>query len=54
MAIIFESVMSDRLINIDFSKSPVLRSKLNYFCECMRKSFDSTDWDDVPWEVYMH
>lgn len=53
MATIFESVMSDRIYNIDFSKSPVLRSKLNYFAECMRKSFESTDWVEMPWEVYM-
>ncbi len=53
MATIFESVMSDRLLNIDFSKSPALRGKLNYFCECMRGSFDTSGWGEVPWEAYM-
>jgi hypothetical protein len=49
---IFENVMCDDG-DIDFSKSPYLRAKLNYFAECIRATFDTTGWGEVHWEAYM-
>jgi len=50
---LFESVMSDELFQIDFEEAPNLREKINFYAKCIRQVFDTTGWDDVPWEEYM-
>ncbi len=50
---IFQCIMSDKLYDIDFDETPYLKEKLNYYAECIRYAFDSSDWKDVPWEEYM-
>ncbi|MBE5922791.1 MAG: hypothetical protein E7269_08565 [Lachnospiraceae bacterium] len=50
---LFESVMSDNLYDIDFDAAPHLKEKLNYYAQCIRQTFDTTGWEDVPWEAYL-
>lgn len=50
---LFEYIMREDEVYMDFDGSPHLQEKLNYFAECIRKTFDTTGWEDVPWEVYM-
>ncbi len=50
---LFENIMRDEGKYVDFSKSPYLRAKVNYLAECIRATFDTTGWGDVPWEAYM-
>lgn len=48
---IFEEVMSG-VYGVDFNECPKLRAKLNYYCDCIRKAFDTTGWNNVAWEAY--
>jgi hypothetical protein len=48
---IFESVMCD-YYEVDFDKAPRIKAKLNYYADAIREVFDTTGWEDVPWEVY--
>lgn len=50
---IFESVMTDHLFDVDFKTAPHLAEKLNYYARCIREVFDTTGWENVPWEAYM-
>lgn len=50
---LFESIMTDELYQIDFLESPYLMEKINYYAECIREVFDTTGWNDVPWEAYL-
>lgn len=51
---IFENVMVDEEDQyIDWENSPHLREKLNYYAACIRAEFDTTGWEDVPWERYL-
>ena len=50
---LFESVMSDELFDIDFEDAPKLREKLNFYAKCIRQVFDTTGWEDIPWEAYL-
>lgn len=47
---IFESVMCDFYI-VDFDAAPHLKAKLDYMAECIRSAFDTTGWEEVPWEL---
>ncbi len=48
---IFEEVMTgDHYIDMDSATH--LQDKLNYYCKCIRDTFDTTGWKDVPWEKY--
>ncbi len=49
---LFESVMTDALYDIDFEGASHLMEKINYYAKCIREVFDTTGWDDVPWEAY--
>lgn len=49
---IFESIMSDSY-DIDYESADILREKLNYYAKCIRTVFDTTGWEDVPWELYL-
>ncbi|MGN0165953.1 MAG: hypothetical protein ACI39R_07195 [Lachnospiraceae bacterium] len=49
---IFENVMSEYSY-VDFDMAPHLKAKLDYYVECIRKTFDTTGWDEqVAWEKY--
>jgi hypothetical protein len=48
---IFESVMCD-YYDIDFNKAPRIKAKLNYYADAIREAFDTTGWEEMPWEVY--
>lgn len=50
-ATIFEEVMTGSYC-IDLDKATHIQDKLNYYCKCIRDSFDTTGWEDVPWEKY--
>ena len=50
---LFESIMSDELYQIDFSETPNLMKKINYYAKCIRSVFDTTGWENVPWEAYL-
>ncbi len=50
---LFESVMTDELYCIDFGEASNLMKKINYYAKCIRDVFDTTGWNDVPWEVYL-
>ena len=49
---IFEYIMREDGY-IDFEKSPYIIEKLNYYAECIRYTFDTTGWENVPWEAHM-
>ena len=49
---IWENIMSDEGY-VDWSRTPHLTAKLNYYAECIRQNFDSTGWNEVRWEKYM-
>ncbi len=49
---LFENVMSGSS-TVDWASCPNLRAKLNYYAECIRAGFDTTGWEDVPWEVWL-
>lgn len=51
---LFESVMSNELFDIDFEEAPNLKKKLNFYAKCIRQVFDTTGWEDVPWEEYLN
>lgn len=46
---LFESVMCD-FYSVDFEAAPHLKAKLAYMADCIRKTFDTTGWTEVPWE----
>lgn len=46
---LFESVMCD-FYSVDFEAAPHLKAKLDYMADCIRKTFDTTGWTEVPWE----
>ena len=48
---LMEEVMSGKY-EVDFDKAPHLKNKLNYFCKCIRETFDTTGWGKQPWEKY--
>lgn len=48
---IFESVMCD-YYEVDFNKAPRIKAKLNYYADAIREAFDTTGWEEMPWEVY--
>lgn len=50
-ATIFEEVMSGNC-GIDLDRATHIKEKLNYYCKCIRDSFDTTGWENVPWERY--
>lgn len=50
---IFERLLGNEDKTIDYSKTPNLKKKLNYYAECIRATFDTTGWKNVPWEAYM-
>lgn len=50
---LFENVMCEHGKYVKYEKSPYLRAKLNYFAKAIKASFDTTGWEDVPWEAYM-
>lgn len=50
---IWENIMSDEGY-VDWSRTPHLTAKLNYYAECIRHNFDSTGWNEVRWEKYMN
>lgn len=50
---IWENIMSDEGY-VDWSRTPHLTTKLNYYAECIRQNFDSTGWNEVRWEKYMN
>lgn len=48
-ATLFEAVMTDQ---IDLEQTPYLADKMEYYSECIRKTFDTDEWDKaVPWEM---
>jgi hypothetical protein len=49
---LFENVMRDDQW-VDWENCPHLREKLNYYAQCIRACFDTTGWEDVPWEQYL-
>ena len=49
---IWDNIMSDEGY-VDWSRTPHLTAKLNYYAECIRQNFDSTGWNEVRWEKYM-
>jgi hypothetical protein len=49
---LFENVMRDDQW-VDWESCPRLREKLNYYAQCIRACFDTTGWEDVPWEQYL-
>ncbi len=49
---IFEWVMNPNA-SIDFDQYPHLEAKLNYMAESIRECFDTSEWEDVPWEAYL-
>ncbi len=49
---LFETVMSGSSA-VDWASCPKLRAKLNYYAECIRAGFDTTGWEDVPWEAWL-
>ena len=49
---LFENLMREEGRYIDFENSPNLLKKINYYAECIRATFDTTGWEDVPWEAY--
>lgn len=49
---LFENIMTDYSW-VDWENTPHLRAKLNYFARCIRAAFDTTLWEDVPWERYL-
>lgn len=50
---LFEHVMCEENAYVKFENSPYLRKKINYLAKAIRASFDTTGWEDIPWEVYM-
>ena len=50
---LFENIMREQGRYVDFENSPNLLAKVNYFAMCIRASFDTTGWEDVPWEAYL-
>ena len=50
---LFENIMRDEGRYIDFKNSPNLLKKVNYFAICIRETFDTTGWENIPWEVYL-
>ncbi len=50
---LFECVMSTELFDVSFENAPHLVEKLNYYAVCIRDAFDTTGWENVPWEAYM-
>lgn len=51
---LFESVMGtySEYSDTDFNKAIHLKEKINFYADCMRKSFDTTGWENVEWEKY--
>ena len=49
---IFENVMTNEMYSVDFDEAPHLKAKLNYYADCIRATFDTTDWGEVGWEAY--
>jgi len=45
--------MGNKDKSIDFNTTPNLKKKLNYYAKCIRATFDTTGWENVPWEAYM-
>lgn len=52
-ATIFQSLMADSPLEVDFDSAPHLKAKLKFMIECMESSFDTSDWPDMPWDEYM-
>lgn len=51
---LFENIMVDESEQyIDWDSCPHLREKLNYYAACIRAEFDTTGWENVPWERYL-
>ena len=50
-ATIFEQVMTNHF-SVDLDQAPHIIEKLNYYCKGIRENFDTTGWDNVPWEKY--
>ncbi len=51
---IFESIMSEQRYEVDFDAAPHIKLKLNQYAKSIRESFDTTGWEDVPWEIYLN
>ena len=50
---IMEFVMGDPQQADILMQSPHVRRKLEILCRAMRAGFDTTGWDNVPWERYL-
>ena len=50
---IFEYAMDSDYSWIDWNQTPHLKAKLNYYAGCIRAAFDTTGWENVPWEAYL-
>ncbi len=50
---LFENVMNADYGWIDWEAAPHLRAKLNQYAACIRAAFDTTGWENVPWEAYL-
>ncbi len=50
---LFEYVMNTDCGVIDWEEAPHLRAKVNKFAACIREAFDTTGWENVPWEAFL-
>ncbi len=50
---IFELSMCPDRYTDDFFESEHLQAKLEYLCQCIRRCWDSTDWEEPEWEEFL-
>ncbi len=49
---IMEKVMGDPSLADDLMKNDTMKAKLNFMCDVVRKTFDTTGWGELYWERY--